>query len=373
MRKFLLVVALCGLCAWLFILYKFHSALTQNLALKENRTLLVGKGDTLSKVIRNLEAEGVLHNAQWLIWHAQLNEATLIRTGEYELVKDITGESLLERLSSGRVIQYQITFVEGTNLRQVMQSISSQPKLINDVVAMSPAEYEKFFGFTLARAEGWFFPDTYSYVSGTKASEVLMQSHRRLRFVLDREWEKRDKSVPYSSPYEALIMASIIEKETGAAHEREEISGVFVRRLKKGMKLQTDPTVIYGMGSAFQGNLKRSHLREPTPYNTYVIDGLPPTPIALVGRAAIHAALHPASGTTLFFVAKGDGTHFFSTTLAEHENAIREYQLKRKAEYRSSVLPLSTSDDVEGEETAPEDNPTKDNPSKDNQTEAVAE
>jgi UPF0755 protein len=187
-----------------------------------------------------------------------------------------------------------------------------------------------------SEAEGWFFPDTYTYVSGMKISDVLRQAHSRMRTILDEEWQKRAADLPYKNPYEALVMASIVEKETGAAHERKQIAGVFIRRMKTGMKLQTDPTVIYGLGKNFTGDLKRSHLKEYTPWNTYVIDGLPPTPIAWPSRAAINAALNPASGTAVFFVAKGDGTHVFSETMEQHQSAINEYQLRRKANYQSS-------------------------------------
>ena len=345
MRRFFLVLISLLLTIWFFILYQFHAALEQHLQLPESRILLVGKGDSLSSVIYRLETEGVLQRARWLVWHAQLNEATLIRVGEYDLTTDLTGSGLLQRLNSGKVLQYQVTFVEGSTARDIMKLLSSQPKLIDDVGSMSTAQYEKVFGFVPLLSEGWFFPDTYSYVSGAKASELLLQSLRRMRAVLEEEWRGREEGLPYRSPYEALIMASIIEKETGVANERAEIAGVFIRRMQKNMRLQTDPTVIYGLGPAFDGDLKKSHLKEPTPYNTYVIEGLPPTPIALVGRAAIHAALHPAPGSALFFVAKGDGSHVFSSTLAEHERAVTVFQRQqRRSDYRSSPV-----DDANGE------------------------
>lgn len=189
--------------------------------------------------------------------------------------------------------------------------------------------------------EGRFFPDTYRYVRGMTDAELLKQAYNRLEEVLDEEWQARSSEAPYSNPYQALIMASMVEKETGVPQERGQIAGVFVRRLKLGMQLQTDPTVIYGMGERYNGKLTRANLREPTPYNTYVIAGMPPTPISLVGREAIHAALNPVAGSSLYFVAKGDGSHVFSDDLDAHNSAVRDYQLKRRADYRSSPAPAA--------------------------------
>lgn len=187
--------------------------------------------------------------------------------------------------------------------------------------------------------EGRFFPDTYRFVRGMSDVELLQQAYMRLDEVLAQEWAERATDLPYRDPYQALIMASLVEKETGIPQERGQIAGVFVRRLRLGMMLQTDPTVIYGMGERYNGRITRADLREPTPYNTYTIAGLPPTPIAMVGREAIHAALHPADGTSLYFVARGDGSHVFSDDLNDHNSAVREYQLKRRADYRSSPAP----------------------------------
>lgn len=185
--------------------------------------------------------------------------------------------------------------------------------------------------------EGLFFPDTYSYARGDTDFSILQRAHSAMLVVLEEEWQQRAQPLPYETPYEALIMASIIERETGLPEERTQISGVFSRRLQQGMLLQTDPTVIYGLGDAFDGNLQRRHLAdESNPYNTYRLAGLPPTPIALPGRAAIHAALHPDSGTALYFVARGDGGHAFSNTLSEHNQAVRDYQLQRKKNYSST-------------------------------------
>ncbi|HSC76376.1 MAG TPA: endolytic transglycosylase MltG, partial [Pseudomonadales bacterium] len=305
---------------------------------EEKRTILVAQGETLTSVVNALAQEGIIHNPEWLLLFAKLQKQTSIRAGEYELQQGLTGETLLQRLASGRVVQYQVTFIEGSTLADNMKLLTAPKKLIDDVDSITDEQYRAIFGFLPSEAEGWFFPDTYTYVSGMKISDVLRQAHNRMRTILDEEWQKRAADLPYKNPYDALIMASIVEKETGAASERKQIAGVFIRRMKIGMKLQTDPTVIYGLGKDFNGDLKRSHLKEYSPWNTYVIDGLPPTPIAWPSRAAINAALNPAQGKALFFVAKGDGTHIFSETLSQHENAVNEYQLRRKANYQSSPV-----------------------------------
>jgi UPF0755 protein len=191
-------------------------------------------------------------------------------------------------------------------------------------------------GDEIKHLEGQFYPDTYTYHKNDSDIDILKRAHQRLQMILEEEWLKRDKKLPLKTSYEALTLASIIEKETGAAHERSEISGVFIRRLNTKMRLQTDPTVIYGLGERYKGNLTRKHLKEKTAYNTYRINGLPPTPIAMVGQDAIHAAVNPKAGKSLYFVAKGDGTHQFSETIRAHNNAVRKYQLKRRAGYRSS-------------------------------------
>ncbi|MEZ5436115.1 MAG: endolytic transglycosylase MltG [Pseudomonadales bacterium] len=309
-------------------------------------TVLVGQGETLTSIVNRLATEGVVRHPRWLLLYARWKNQTHIRAGEYELQKGFTGESLLQTLASGKVIQYQITFVEGNTVADTLKQLAAQKKLIDDLSGLDDEAYKKLLGFARNQAEGWLFPDTYSYVSGMKVSDVLRVAHNRMNTILNEEWKNRAQDLPYKTPYEALIMASIVEKETGVADERKQIAGVFVRRMKKGMKLQTDPTVIYGLGKSFDGNLKRSHLKEYSPWNTYVIDGLPPTPIAMPGRASINAALHPIDSGALFFVARGDGTHTFSTTFEQHQNAINKFQLRRNSNYQSAP-PL-----VNGEPTA---------------------
>jgi UPF0755 protein len=246
---------------------------------------------------------------------------------------------LLTKMLSGDVINYSVTLVEGKTFRDFRRMVEEAAHIDVSTKGMTDAEVMALLGEPDEHPEGLFYPDTYYYHRDETDIAIYKRAREKLREVLQREWGQRQADLPYKSPYEALIMASIIEKETGSAPERPEIAGVFVRRMKLGMKLQTDPTVIYGLGDRYEGNIFKSHLLEPTPYNTYVIPGLPPTPIANSGTDSIRAALNPAEGDSLFFVARGDGTHHFSATLAEHEAAVVEYQRNRRADYRSSPAP----------------------------------
>ena len=331
----LLMVVAAGLAVW-----KQHSVLEQPLALDQIRMLDVQAGDTPGGLFRELEAAGVLQDSLWLrlYWRMNLAEQPL-HSGEYRLTSGMTARDMITLWQRAEVVQYSLTLVEGWNFRQLRTALTAQPKLQPTLQGLSDEEVMVRLGQAGLHPEGRFFPDTYRYTRGVTDLELLQRAFTRLQTVLTEEWEQRDKDLPYKDAYQALIMASIIEKETGVPHERGEIAGVFVRRLARGMLLQTDPTVIYGMGERYRGRITRSDLRRPTAYNTYTQAGLPPTPIAMVGREAIHAALHPAEGKSLYFVARGDGSHVFSNTLAEHNRAVREYQLKRRADYRSSPPP----------------------------------
>ena len=256
----------------------------------------------------------------------------------------MTAQDLIGVWQRGEVVQYSLTLVEGWNFRQVRSALAKHEKIEQTLDGLSDSEVMAKLGHPGEFPEGRFFPDTYRFVRGMTDAQLLEKSYNRLEKVLAQEWEQRDPAVPYADPYQALIMASLVEKETGVPQERGQIAGVFVRRMKIGMPLQTDPTVIYGLGERYNGKLTRSHLREPTPYNTYTIPGLPPTPIAMVGREAIHAALHPVDGSSLYFVAKGDGSHTFSDDLDAHNNAVREFQIKRRADYRSSPAPTPAAE-----------------------------
>lgn len=295
-------------------------------------------GATFAQLTGKLEREGLLKNPSWLTLYAVItSQATRVKAGEYLVQPGISPLGLLELFTKGEVISYQVTFVEGWRFKDLLNQLAGQVKLKHLLSGLSESQIMQRLGQPGQHPEGLFFPDSYQYVSGTSDLEILRRAYQKMQQVLDDEWPRRAVDLPYESPYEALIMASIIEKETGVAEERARIAGVFVRRLKKGMRLQTDPTVIYGLGQEFKGNLTRKHLKQRTPYNTYQMKGLPPTPIALVGREAIHAALHPHNGSSLYFVAKGDGTHFFSDTLQQHSEAVRQFQVKQRTDnYRST-------------------------------------
>lgn len=305
-----------------------------NTAADAPSTIELVSGDSLYRIGRQYQYSLGLNHLRVWVAYARLVGLTEIKRGEYELAASLTPVELLRLLNSGDVKHRVVTLVEGIRLADaldVLNAISSSSALL-----VTPAEVRKTLAIAQENPEGWLYPDTYRYSKQTKAWDLIVQSHNKMKSVLAQEWENRAEGLPYESAYEALIMASIVEKETGVAHERAAIAGVFVRRLEKRMRLQTDPTVIYGLGKQYRGDIKRSHLRKKTAYNTYTMHGLPPTPIALPGRDAIHAALHPAAGDSLYFVAKGDGSHQFSATLAEHEIAVRKYQLNRNSNYRSS-------------------------------------
>lgn len=307
------------------------------LPLNDDKTLKITTGDTLAKVSEALSQDGILKYPRLFSLYSRLSDRTTIKVGEYLIPKGATPERLLTILESDNVISYSVLLVEGKTYKDFLQALAQKNNIELKLSNLSTTEQLALINPDLIHPEGWFSPNTYAYTSGESDVDILRRAHKDMQKILDAEWENRAEGLPYKTPYEALIMASIIEKETGVAYERSEIAGVFVRRLQKGMRLQTDPTIIYGLGDEYDGNIRRKHLRQKTPYNTYIIDGLPPTPIAMPGAAAINAALNPKAGESLFFVAKGDGSHHFSATLEEHNQAVRKYQIeKRRDDYRSS-------------------------------------
>lgn len=297
------------------------------------------QGQSLSHLANDLGAQHIVDHPRLLRLYARFTNTNKVHAGEYLFAQGTTPESLLEKLKKGDVVLYQVTFVEGWTFRQALAALEKNPSVRHDLAGKTEAEQLALLGLSIAHPEGWFFPDTYSFSRNTSDVEILQKAYRKMESLLASEWDKRIANLPYKNAYEALIMASIIERETGHHSERDQIAGVFVRRLQQGMKLQTDPTVIYGMGDNYQGRITRKNLEEATAYNTYVIDGLPPTPIALPSAASIKAALNPAAGNALYFVAKGDGTSEFSATLDAHNQAVRRYQLNRRSDYRAAPPP----------------------------------
>jgi len=291
--------------------------------------LVVERGDSFRRVVNKLKSyPGIRgHHLQWRLLAHELKAAEHIKVGEYALEAGLTPRQLLTRMREGKVINYRFTIVEGWSMRELRAALTRATPLLQTLSALDDAALMAELGRPGLHPEGRFLPETYTYVRGDSDLDLLRRAAAALERELSTAWQARAPDLPLTSPDEALILASIIEKETGIASERAQIAGVFTRRLKIGMRLQTDPTVIYGMGSAYHGNLRRVDLQADTPYNTYTRAGLPPTPIAMPGAAALHAAVHPAAGDTLYFVAVGDGSgrHVFSRTLAEHNRAVAAY------------------------------------------------
>ncbi|OZG71333.1 ABC transporter substrate-binding protein [Hahella sp. CCB-MM4] len=332
-----LAICLLAVFAALGIVYHGVQELQNPIGISESKTFEVERGDTLRSVTQRLEDEGIIESGFWFYWVGRFKEqGRLLKAGEYWLSPEYTAMGLFPVLTSGKTVNYSITFIEGWNIREVLNELDNHPKLERLVHTTDPAEVAKLLGMEYPHAEGLIFPDTYFYRKGMSDLEVLQQAYRKTMEVLSREWKQKSPDAIVKSPYEALILASIVERETSVDSERKVIAGVFTERLRLNMRLQTDPTVIYGLGDSYEGNITRKHLKQATPYNTYVIKGLPPTPISMPGEASIKAALNPDVTGDLYFVAKGDGTHAFSKTLREHTNAVRAYQLKRRSDYRSS-------------------------------------
>ena len=284
-------------------------------------------GSSLRSATRQMVESGVELNAwQFNLLGRLLGKAGTIKAGSYEVGRGVTPLALLDKLSAGEVSQAELVFIEGWTFRQMRAALDADVDVKHDSVALSDAEIMGRLGAAGRSPEGLFFPDTYLFGKGTSDLDILKRAYKAMDRQLQAAWQQRAPDLPYRSPYEALIMASVIEKETGQSTDRALIGGVFVNRLRIGMMLQTDPTVIYGLGVKFNGNLRKKDLLKDTPHNTYTRGGLPPTPIAMPGQASLQAALNPAKTQALYFVARGDGSSEFSRTLAEHELAVTKYQ-----------------------------------------------
>jgi UPF0755 protein len=301
-------------------------------------SVMVAPGDSLPKVLRKLGELGIeTRDLEWRALAKQMGAAGKIQIGEYALEPGMTPRDLLSRMRDGKVMNYRFTIVEGWNIRELRAALAKATPLKQTAADLDNAALMRALGLGAQHPEGRFLPETYLYTRNDSDLDVLKRAATAMEQALTEAWDGRDKDLPLKTPYEMLILASIVEKETGIASERPQIAGLFLRRLKVPMRLETDPTVIYGMGSAYTGNIRRTDLRTDTPYNTYTRDGLPPTPIAMPGRDALQATAHPAPGDALFFVAVGDGSgrHVFSKTYAEHQVAVVEY-VKRYREQRAA-------------------------------------
>ncbi|MEO5624306.1 MAG: endolytic transglycosylase MltG [Dokdonella sp.] len=297
-------------------------------------TIDVMRGASYRKVVEQLRQTGVVSNGmrtelEWRTLGRELDVAGRLHAGEYALPQGLTPRELVRKLISGDVVQHRFTIIEGWTFRQLRVALAKESGLAQTLPGMADEDIAKLAGIDDGKAEGWFLPETYAWIKGESDFEVLKRAHAAMQKTLDKAWSARAADVSLTTSYQALILASIVEKETAQPSERGLIAGVFLRRLAFGMRLQTDPTVIYGIGDRYDGNIRRSDLETDTPYNTYTRDGLPPTPIALPGAAAIEATLHPTPGDALYFVARGDGSHEFSPTLEAHNRAVQKYQLHR--------------------------------------------
>lgn len=287
----------------------------------------LNQGSSLRSAARQMQAAGVLDTPwQFEILARVFGDASRIQAGNYELGGNIAPLALLRKITSGDRTEDQVTFVEGWTFGQLRAALDAHPAVKHDTRGLDENAVLARLEIPWPAGEGLFFPDTYYFASGTSDLAILRRAHRTMQSQLDTLWEKRTPGLPFADPYEALILASIVEKETGEPGDRALVAAVFVNRLRLGMKLQTDPTVIYGLGERFNGNLRKRDLLADSPYNTYVRAGLPPTPIAMPGLAALTAVLNPAATEALYFVARGDGTSHFSATLAEHDRAVTKYQ-----------------------------------------------
>jgi UPF0755 protein len=306
-------------------------------------SVIIEPGDSFSRVLAKLRAAGIDNgrDQQWQLLARQLDAAGKLKVGEYDLTQPLTVSELLLRMRNGKVVQHRLTIVEGWNIRQLRAALARATPLEQTTTELDDAALMAALGFEGQHPEGRFLPETYVYQRGDSDLDVLRRAHKAMAQALEQAWQGRAEGLPLDSPYELLTLASIIEKETGLAAERPQIAGVFVRRLKLGMRLQTDPTVIYGLGSAYDGNIRKVDLTTDTPYNTYTRSGLTPSPIAMPGRAALEAAAHPAEGDALYFVAIGDGSggHVFSATYAQHQVAVAGYLQRLRQARQSNALP----------------------------------
>ncbi|THB70447.1 MAG: endolytic transglycosylase MltG [Gammaproteobacteria bacterium] len=318
-----------GVAAWLVYDYTAFTGSSLGIGMHSVK-YIVPVGSSMTSLSKRLEDDGIISNRHYFGIMARFDgTANQIKAGEYDILPGMNPRDLMQLFVKGKVKQYSLTIVEGRTFKQLLADLHNNDILQHDLPELTNQQIMEKIGAKGQHPEGMFYPDTYYFPRGTSESQFLKRAYWVMQNKLAKLWDQREKSSVLKTPYEALILASIIEKETAVAAERQKIAGVFIRRLKKGMRLQTDPTVIYGMGDSYNGDIRFRDLKRDTPYNTYTRKGLPPTPIAMAGEAAIYAALHPAKGNELYFVARNDGTHVFSDTLKKHNRAVDKYQRKR--------------------------------------------
>ncbi|AAO90046.1 endolytic transglycosylase MltG [Coxiella burnetii] len=320
-----IVVMILGM--WFAIVWHrfIHTPLQSDKAIQQVSTIKVPPGTGIHYLAKSLHEQGLLQNPQFFIWLARLKgDAPLLKAGEYEITPTMTPLELLRNVVAGKVKQRSITFIEGWTFREMKQTLEENPYIHHTIDRLSDQKILAKLGCTNLRPEGLFFPDTYSFTWGDNDIKILRQAYQRMQTILNEAWQQRADNLPYKNPYQALILASLVEKETALPKERPKIAGVILRRLKKGMPLQVDPTVLYGLGRPYGSPITKEDLVSNSPYNTYQHYGLPPTPIDMPSRASILAALKPESGDALYYVARGDGSHIFSATYKEHKEAIKK-------------------------------------------------
>ncbi|WP_333703920.1 endolytic transglycosylase MltG [Vibrio hepatarius] len=323
---FLALVALIAAAGYIYITKQVEQYITQPLQIEQEQIFTIKPGTSFSRVLADLTEEQYIAQSDVVKLVRRLHpELTQLKAGTYLLEPGLNLTQALEVFKQGKEHQFSITFVEGSTFKEWREALVNASYLEHEISGLSEAEIAKLLGIEHEKLEGLLLAETYHYTFGTSDLDILQRAAQKLQQVLDQQWQTRQDKLPLKTPYEALILASIIEKETAVEEERERVASVFVNRLNKRMRLQTDPTVIYGMGDKYDGNIRKKDLRTPTPYNTYVISGLPPTPIAMPGEASIAAALNPEASNYLYFVASGKGGHVFSKTLNEHNRAVRAY------------------------------------------------
>lgn len=326
-RAVAVLIALVVVAAGAYVIWAWHRPLNPG-----SELYVLKPGTSLRALARELHERGVIPERHTFFWLGYLTgRSRQLKAGEYQFRPNISAAELLDQVVAGRVVEYPFVLVEGWNFRQVLKALEAAPKLTQTLAGLGPTEIMARLGRPELHPEGRFFPDTYYYSAGHTDVQVLTRALEKMQATMEAEWNNRDEGLPLRSADEALVLASIVEKETSRPEERGVIAGVFINRLRKGMRLQTDPTVIYGLGADFDGNLRLRDLRNDTAYNTYTRAGLPPTPIAMPGRESLAAVLHPEQTSALYFVSRGDGSHVFSATLEEHTAAVAKYQLGGKA------------------------------------------